>query len=252
MKIVIIEDEVLAARRLQKLIADIDDSIQVLSVLDSVEGAVNWMQHNSQPDLFLMDIELADGQSFEIFSLFEFSTPVIFTTAYDEFALKAFKVNSIDYLLKPVKQEELALAIQKFKKQQNQFGTDKLKEVMIQMLASQQEGVFKERFLVKNGQRLLSVQAKDVACFFSEEKISFLKTSKGQKFALNTSLDELEKQIDPKIFFRANRQFIVHEKSILEISSWFNGKLKLKILMCDEEVIVSRERAPILRKWLGD
>lgn len=258
MKVLIVEDEALAARKLKKMVQEIDPSMECVGVTDSIESTVTWLKTNGCPGLILMDIELADGQSFEIFSRIDIRCPVIFTTAYDEYALKAFKVNSIDYLLKPVKPEELRTALDKLNRlredmpssQQEPQNMDKL----IESLVSRQPGDrYRERFLVKSGQRLMPLSAEYIAYFFTEDKIVFLRTRDNHKFALDFTLDELEQQLDPHKFFRANRQYILNNSCIEEIHTWFNGKLKVTVKpKPDEEVIVSRERAGEFKEWLGE
>ena len=254
MNIIIIEDETPAARRLEKMVLQIDPNITVIAKLDSIEGAVNWFKNNPQPDLVLLDIELADGQSFEIFNLITVTAPVIFTTAYDAFALKAFQVNSIDYLLKPIEEELLRKALDKFAKLKNQLkGGETVSleiEKLVRTLALQKQ--FKSRFLVKQGEKLISIDVDQIAYCMSEEKLSFLVTHEGKKYVMDDTLDVLEGQLDYKIFFRLNRQFIAHIKSIHSINTYFNGKLKLSLKPdAKEEVIVSRDKAPYFKEWLN-
>jgi two-component system, LytTR family, response regulator LytT len=256
MKILIIEDEHLAARKLQKLVLEIDPTLQIVGMTDSIESSVEWLESNPQPDLILMDIELADGQSFEIFNRTKVKSTIIFTTAYDEYALKAFKVNSIDYLLKPVRQEELTKALDKFKtlKSSNAAaeGQINLENLLTELGLTQTGKSYRERFLVKQGQKFITIEATEIAFFYAEDRVNFLKTKAGQKFIIDYTLDELEGQLDPSLFFRLNRQFIAHVKSIESVHPFFNGKLKIHLKPTIEaEVLVSREKASDFKEWLG-
>ncbi|MFN0047922.1 MAG: LytR/AlgR family response regulator transcription factor [Cytophagales bacterium] len=250
MKIVIVEDEMPAAKRLEKLIKEIDNDIVIEAKLDSIETAVHWFSNHAQPDLIFMDIELADGQSFEIFNQIKITTPVIFATAYDEFALKAFKVNSIDYLLKPIDKDALRAAIEKFKELKKSFSSEFDINAVLKTLSGNKEG--KSRFLVKLGERLISIEKEQIAYFMSEDKLTFLVTHDKNKYVMDYTLDELELQVHSKEFFRINRQFIASAKSIGSIHNYFNGKLKLTLAPpVKEEVLVSRERLHFLRTgWI--
>jgi two-component system response regulator LytT len=253
MKIVIIEDEAPAARRIISLIKTLEPDFEILASLDSIESAVKWFASNPQPDLALMDIELADGQSFEIFNQVKITAPVIFTTAYDEYALKAFQVNSIDYLLKPIEEILLRKALDKFSDLKKQLSSPAPVSVDIEKLirSLSQPRQAKSRFLVKQGDRLISIEKDQIAYFMSEEKLCFLITYDQKKYVMDYTLDEIENLIDTKQFFRLNRKFIASIKAIGSIHNYFNGKLKL-ILKPEvkEEVIVSREKAPFFKEWL--
>lgn len=256
MKILIIEDEHLAARKLQKLVMDIDPSVQIVGMTESIESSVNWLKSNPHPDVILMDIELADGQSFEIFNRTEVHSTIIFTTAYDEYALKAFKVNSIDYLLKPVRPEDLTRALDKFKSMKSANTTAEsqvnIEKLLTELRHSQSSKNFRERFLVKQGQKLITVETTEIAFFYAEDRLNFLKTKGGQKFIIDYTLDELETQLDPSVFFRLNRQFIAHVKSIESVHPYFNSKLKIYLKPAvEEEVLVSREKASEFKAWMG-
>ncbi|GAB3900667.1 LytTR family DNA-binding domain-containing protein [Larkinella knui] len=258
MKILLIEDETVAARQLKTMVLQAESDAEVVGILDSVEGSVNWLRTNPVPDLILMDIELVDGQSFEIFSQVEVQSPVIFTTAYDEFALKAFRVNSIDYLLKPIEDAALRRALQKFQHFSAAFAQPNPVvqiEKLIDELARRapQTGSYRERFLVRQGQRLIPVDASEVAYFFSQNKISFIKTYDNRLLHLDYTLDELEQSLNPRQFYRANRQFIVGHKAVEKLHFYFNNKLKVILRPASEEdVIVSREKAMAFRRWLGE
>lgn len=252
MKIIIIEDETPALNRIKKMVLEVEPTIEILATADSIEQSVQVIEkHQGAIDLILMDIELADGQSFEIFNLIEVKSPVIFTTAYDEFALKAFKVNSIDYLLKPISKEELKAAIQKFKSiQKSSDNVEVLKNMLSHITAPKNN--FKERFLVKLGERLISVATNEIAYFLSKDKLTYLITKNNNKYVVDYTLEELGNMLDRKHFFQINRQFIVAINSITNIHNYFNGKLKIQLVpVVEEEVIVSRERASDLKIWLN-
>jgi two-component system LytT family response regulator len=253
MKVLIIEDEAPAARRLKKLLEEIDVNIEVLDVIDSVEASIKWLQIHTPPEVIFLDIQLADGESFEIFKKVKVLSPIIFTTAYDEFAIKAFKVNSIDYLLKPIEPDELKKGLEKLKELKLQLHSHEsaaLNSLLSQITKPRQE--YKERFLIKLGERLISVDVSDVAYFKTEGKYSYMVIRNDKKFLTDHPLDELEKLLDPKNFFRLNRQFIAHYTAIQNIHNYFNGKLKLQLLpSVKDEVIVSREKASAFKDWLN-
>ncbi|NJL15616.1 MAG: response regulator transcription factor [Microscillaceae bacterium] len=253
MRVLIIEDETPAFRRLQKLLESISDKIEILEVIDSVEMALAWFRNHTPPDLVFMDIQLADGLSFEIFQRIDVKSPVIFTTAHDEYALQAFKVNSIDYLLKPIEAKDLAQSLQKFQSLKEQFG----QEVplpnwkMLQQVFQKEEKVYKSRFLVKLGERLISVPEEEIAYFLTEEKLVLLFTQAGQKYAVDYTLDDLENMLNPRYFFRLNRQCLARLEAIAKIHQYFKGKLKVFVHPpAQVELIVSRERSSTFKAWL--
>ncbi len=250
MNVLIIEDEPQAAQRIEKLIGNILPDAKILSPIDSVKRAVKWLKENSSPDLILMDIQLADGISFQIFEQVEVKSPVIFTTAYDEYALKAFKVNSIDYILKPVDEGELRQAIEKFKRLTNSSSNPKLMEsieMAMQMLTKR----YKERFVIKLGEHLKSVATEEILFFFSQDKATFAQTADGRKYVLDFSMDHLEEILNPEQFFRINRKYIINIISIQDMISHVNSRLKLKLKTSDDDdVIVARERVDLFKNWL--
>ncbi|MGB0523594.1 MAG: LytR/AlgR family response regulator transcription factor [Flammeovirgaceae bacterium] len=254
MKVLIIEDEAPAFRRLQQLIQEIDSSIEIVEVIDSVQEAVKWMKTYSMPDLIFMDIQLADGLSFEIFEKISVTKPVIFTTAYDEYTLKAFKVNSIDYLLKPLNKRELAQSIQKFEAMKEAFSggqAQRFEELLSAFKQDAQAASYKSRFLIKASDRLISILTQDIAYFYTDNGLVYLQTNAGKRYLMDYTLDELEKQLDPQFFFRLNRQFITQHAAILEIHNYFKGKLLVKLQPVNShEVVVSREKASVFKRWL--
>jgi two-component system LytT family response regulator len=257
MNILIIEDETVAAQRLQEMVQQLMPNARIVGLADSIEESVEYLSTHPMPNLILMDIELVDGQSFEIFKEVDVTCPVIFTTAYDEFALQAFKVHSIDYLLKPIVYEELKSSLDKFERLQKAYAPSRSMNVdeLLQELRRTTVTApvaHREHFLVKQGQRLISVSIEEVAYFYSQERISFLKTIDNRIFSLDFSLEEIEEQVDASRFFRVSRQFLAERRSISNIYVHFNGKYKLALKPAtDEEVYVSRDRAPEFKKWLG-
>lgn len=255
MKVLIIEDEILGSETLESYLKDIDAGIHVSGITESIDASVEWLNSNPVPDLILMDIELADGQSFEIFKRVEVKSPVIFTTSYDEFALKAFKVNSIDYLLKPIKKEELKRSIDKHRQLKHHYSLKKREtgiESLLKDLRKQQSGGYRSRFLVKQGQRLISVDTKDIAFFFADGRLCYFRTSDKVKYVIDYTLDELESILDPSIFRRVNRSFIININSIQQIHTYFNNKLKLELKPeTEKELLIGREHVAGFKKWLG-
>ncbi len=250
MNTLIIEDEEPAAARLKKLLKEIDPGIHVLDAVVSVKSAVRWFNQHEMPELILLDIHLADGQSFEIFRQVKITAPVIFITAFDEFAIQAFKVNSIDYLLKPVKKEELQDALKKFRtlysaKQSADF--NKLLETL-----KDQKPEYKKRFIIRYGDHIKTINIEDVAYFFTQEKINFLRTHDNKTYPLDFNLDKLEALLDPSVFFRINRQFIIGIPSIDQMFAFSKSRVKVKLKPpTDEDTIVSTERSSAFKEWLG-
>lgn len=255
MNVLIIEDEELASRKLIKTLLSVEPDANVVAITDSVEASVAFLRHHTQPDLILMDIELTDGQSFEIFNQFEVGSRVIFTTSYDEHALKAFKVNSIDYLLKPVQQEELAAAIGRYKQMSVlQFPSDQARNFDKLLAALQQikPKSYRKRFLVKNLQRLVSINVEEIAYFYADEKLNFFKTFENARFIVDYTLDELEAMLEPDRFFRISRSHLVSTASIVQIHDYFGHRLLLNLRpVGDREALVSREKVSDFKEWLG-
>lgn len=251
MNIVIIEDEDRTARQLERLLNKYDPSIHILIQLPSIKKAVEWFKGNPKPDLVFMDIHLEDGLAFSIFEQVKLAAPVIFTTAYDEYMLKAFKVNSIDYLLKPIEFEELTSAIEKFKTLQAQQAIPDL-NALLSLIQKPQAPVFKERFMVNIGTKIHSIEVANIAYFYSEEKATFLITKSGQLLPIEQSLDQVTPILNPANFFRVSRQFVVARSSIQTIHAYSAGKLKLDLLPASRhEVFVSTRRLSEFKDWLG-
>lgn len=251
MKILIIEDEQAAVRRLRKLLPEIREDCEVLDAVSSIESSVAWLSSHASPDVILMDIHLADGSSFEIFNKMDVRAPIIFVTAYDEYALKAFRVNAIDYLLKPIKKDELAAAL---KKVADGHVAQDPPEVLMEKLT--EAGFIKptKRILVKMGQSIKMIDLNQVAYFYSRDKISFAVLPENKRYPLDFSLDHIEQQLDATRFFRINRQFIVSMESIQEMIAYSKSRVKLILAPpTEEDTIVSKERSPEFKKWLvGD
>lgn len=248
MKCLVIEDEKVAAEKLTGLIRKYDPSIEITATIQSVEDTVQWLNTHQAPDLIFMDIQLSDGLSFEIYEQTIVKTPVIFTTAYDEYVLKAFKVNSIDYLLKPVDLIELKNAIDKFK--ENNAPKEIPTRVFDSILQSLTKN-YKNKFVIKVGEHIKVFTNKDVQCFYSMEKYTFLQNTSGRDFAISYSLDQLEDLLDPSKFFRINRKFIVSSSAISDIISFSNSRLQVKLNSNkSNELIVSRDKVQEFKKWL--
>lgn len=244
----IIEDEKLAARRLLKLLSIYD--IEIKATLHSLSEAKNWLDNYKHPDLILLDIQLSDGLSFELFKHRNITSAIIFTTAYDEYALKAFKVNSIDYLLKPIDKNELKLAIEKFKVQHQKpsFSFEDLKSIFNGNL---QEQNYKERFTVKVGEHLKVFETEEIDCFLSQHKTTYLVTKHGRQYPLEKSLEEVDGLLSPKTFFRINRTYIININALKDIISYTNSRLKVVLNQnLEDDLIVSRERVKDFKGWL--
>lgn len=251
MNVIIIEDEKPAARLLHRKLQKL--GIEAGTMLHSVEEAIDWFQNNPHPELIFLDIQLSDGLSFEIFEQVAISSAVIFTTAYDEYALRAFKLNSIDYLLKPIDEDDLEAAVIKYRdrvpKAQNfSFDFEQIKR----MLVNPAEKSYKKRFTIKMGQHLKMVNVEDAECFYSENKGTYIHTNDNRDYLLETTLEQLENELDPKQFFRVSRKFIVSINAIKDIVVYTNSRLKVILpTYKEDEVIVSRERVNDFREWLG-
>lgn len=257
MKIFIVEDEDLAVKKLIKTLHSVNPDLEIAGTADSIASTVQWLEEHPHPDLILMDIELSDGQSFEIFNRIEVKSPVIFTTSYDEYALKAFKVNSIDYLLKPIQKEELELALNKFKKLKGEQSDPSesvinIKQLMNELRQNAHPKEYRKRFLVKHTQKLISIDIEQIRYFYSEDRLNFFKTLDDKKYLVDYSMDEIEEMLNPDEFFRINRAFIVAIKSIDQINDYFGNRLKLVLNPAiDKETIVSREKVSDFKEWMG-
>ncbi|MCR4764764.1 MAG: LytTR family DNA-binding domain-containing protein [Bacteroidaceae bacterium] len=247
MKVLIVEDETAAAENLQEMLHEIDPTIEVLANTESVQQTVRWLQQNGNPDLIFMDIHLSDGSSFTIFQQMEVEIPIIFTTAYDQYAIDAFKVNSIDYLLKPIKVQELRQALQKFSKLTQQDAVKYLQ--LLKQLTTEHD--YKSRLLIPYRDKLLPVDVKDIACVYSTNKNTELYLKNGQHYACSTTLDQLMSQFSPNEFIRANKQFIVSRTAITNITIWFDSRLLVNVgVDLPERIYVSKNRAAEFKAWI--
>ncbi|WP_010252476.1 LytR/AlgR family response regulator transcription factor [Myroides injenensis] len=248
--IVIVEDEKPAARSLERKLEKLGYSTAMK--LTSVDEAIEWFGSNKEPDLIFLDIQLSDGLSFEIFEKVKVNSPIIFTTAYDEYALRAFKLNSIDYLLKPIQEEELKAAISKYFEQKTSlFGFNEQLSLFKQFLTSGNEIEYKERFSVKIGTQIKIITTREVMCFFSENKATYIKTFDNRNYLIDYTLEELEKILYAKDFFRINRKFIINISAIKEIHTYSSSRLKINLKEFeDEDLVVSREKVNDFKKWI--
>lgn len=251
MKVLIIEDEEAASQRLQKLVAEALPEAVILQPLASIRAAIEWFKANAAPDLIFLDVHLADGQSFEIFKEVKITNPIIFTTAFDQYALEAFKVNSIDYLLKPIKKEELKNAIDKFLK----FSVARHPDINFQSLLSalqKEPSTYKQRFVVRYGEHIKTIETADSAYFYTENKGNFLVTKDNKRYSIDYNLDQLEEILDPKKFFRINRQVIIGFHAITEMFSYSKSRVLIKLNPPSKlETIVSSERSASFKLWLN-
>src|SRR3982751_27750 len=259
MKVFIVEDEELAVKKLRKTLESVDSTAEIVGVAESIRTSVNWLQSNPAPDLILMDIELCDGQSFEIFDKIEVKSTVIFTTSYDEYALKAFKVNSIDYLLKPIQKEDLEAALNKYKQMKSMYAAtahgnnDLNMDALVKELQQKlQPKEYRKRFLVKHGQKLVSIEVDEIAYFFSDGRLNFFKTFDNRKFVVDYTMDELNDMLDPDKYFRISRSFFISVNSVAQIHDYFGNRILLHLKPeTDKEAIVSREKVTDFKTWLG-
>jgi len=250
MTVIIIEDEKPAARRLNRMLLAL--GIEAKTMLHSVEESLNWLQNNEHPDLIFLDIQLSDGLSFDIFEEIEVKSAIIFTTAYDEYALKAFKLNSIDYLLKPLDEDELIVAVDKFKQNRpKQTDVQVNLDAIRKLLVNPVDRKFKKRLTIKIGQHIKIIHIDEIECFYSEHKSTYIHTKENRDHLLDNSLEYWQEQLNPEHFFRVNRTFIIHVNAIKDIITYSNSRLKLVLHSYTEtEIIVSRERVKDFKNWI--
>ena len=253
MNVVIIEDEYPAVERLEKLLQRVEEGIHVTATLDSVEGAVRWLSHHPSPDLILSDIQLSDGLSFEIYEQVLIKSPIIFTTSYDEYAIRAFKLKSIDYLLKPIKYDELAQAISKYRTFRSEFSGDdqtaRLEQLLDNLVGTERS--HKRRFLVKKNEQLIPVTDEEIAYFRTEHELVYLTTRANKKYVVDYTLEQLENLLNPTQFFRINRQFILNMSTIQQIHTYFSNRLKLQLHPApNDDVLVSKGKVKGFKEWL--
>lgn len=249
MRILIIEDENIAANKLERQLLQCQNEYKILAKIDSIKNARLWLEKH-EADLIFLDIHLSDGLSFAIFEDLEISTPVIFTTAYDAYALQAFQLNSIDYLLKPISKGDLELALEKFQKFRPSNKTNNYSNLIAMLKGNEQQ--YQERFMVQSGEKIKSISIEKVAYFFAEGKYVFLMTKKGQQFIIDFTLDKLHQKLDPNYYFRINRKFIIHIESIQQMYPYSKGRLKIDLSPnITQDIIVSIERSADFKRWLN-
>nr|WP_319399042.1 LytTR family DNA-binding domain-containing protein [uncultured Carboxylicivirga sp.] len=247
MRVLIIEDETVAYENLLTITQEIDPTIEVVGNTESIRQTVKWINENPNPDLIFMDIHLSDGSAFDIFNLIEIETPIIFTTAYDEHAIEAFKVNSIDYLLKPIKPDELERALTKFKKLNNNDVNQYLK----QLLELKSSNNYAEKILVPYKDQLLPINISDVSCFYTSDKNTFIYLNNGQKYSYSKSLEQIITTLNPDQFIRANKQFIVSRESVKNITIWFDNRLLITLdTEVPERIFISKNKASEFKNWI--
>ncbi len=255
MQVLIIEDEIPAQRMLMSMIAKIDEEIEIVDCLDSVKSAVAWLECHEHPEIILLDIQLSDGISFEILKQVQVKSMIIFTTAYDEYAIQAFKVNSLDYLLKPVEKEELQQAFDKYKTYSQKFIKNKNESLDIQDLMNvlrQGKQNYRKRFVIQANESFTFIDVKDVAYIYIMEKITFAVTFTKREYPINLTLETITEQLSPDCFFRVNRQYIVNMEAIKKVHSYFQGKLVLDIEPTPaEKIIIGRDKASRFKKWIN-
>lgn len=251
MKVVLVEDEIAASEHLTFLLNSINPDIKILRVLDSVKSAIEYFSTSQEAELIFMDIHLADGISFEIFERVQIETPIIFTTAYDQYAIKAFKVNSIDYLLKPIDEDELFVAVQKFKNKSNEEGAlNNQIHGMLQLLQSKTKS-YKTTYLIHHRDELIPVKTEGIAYFYIDTGVVKAVTTENKTYIVDKKLEDIEEELNPEIFNRVNRQFIIHKNAIENIKQYFNGKLIVNINpVSKERIVVSKAKATSFKKWI--
>jgi len=249
MKILILEDEPLAAEKMQSLLSELELDIDIVAILESVEESIDWLKQHNEPDLILSDIHLNDGLCFNIFSEVQTNCPIIFTTAYEKYAIQAFEVNSVDYLLKPIQKDRLEQAIKKANQKSSTSKSvlfEEFKEIL-----SKSNRDYKNRFLCKLGNKIKSIPTEKIRYFYSKDKITFIVDQKNNRYPINNTLDEVDQMIDPKSFFRINRKYIIHFEALDEISPYFKGRLKISVTpSIDDDIVVSSDKSPIFKAWL--
>ncbi|NQU84698.1 MAG: response regulator transcription factor [Mariniphaga sp.] len=251
MKVLIVEDEPIAAAQLAAHLAALRPQSEILAVCDTVKSAVDWLKNNEVPELAFFDIQLGDGISFEIFNQIDYKNPVIFITAFDQYAIQAFKVNSIDYLLKPIERDELEKALVKFDNLNTPKTSNVTPKILEEIVSSLKNKNYKERFLVKVGTHLRIVDVKDILYFYSFQKGTFIKCTDGKDYLIDQSLELIEEIVDPVLFFRINRKYLIALSAIKDVVAYSNSRLKLKAKNANEDdFLVAREKVKLFKSWL--
>jgi len=254
LKVLIIEDEIPAQRLLKETLQEINVELEIVGCLNSIQSAVEWFQNNTHPEIVLLDIQLSDGQSFEIFKQVKIKSMIIFTTAYDEYMLQAFKVNSLDYLLKPIERDELQVAFEKYQQYNKQFIQEKNSSIDFTQLASlikNEKPEYRKRFLIQSNESFFHLPIEEIALFYSMQGITFAVTFEKREYQINFSLENLKEQLKPEHYFKVNRQIIINIDAIKRVHSYFNGKLKLETQpMHSEDIAVGKDKAAAFKRWL--
>ena len=247
MRVLIVEDETSAYINLKKILEEVDNTIEIAENTESVKQTVKWLENNIAPDLIFMDIHLSDGSAFNIFNLITVDAPIVFTTAYDEYAIKAFKVNSIDYLMKPIEKSEVKRALDKYRKLN---GHDLVKYInqLSQLIPPER---YPEKLLIPVNDKLIQVALNEVACFYTTDNSTQIILLDGQKFSYNKSLDSIVNTVDPSLFFRANKQFVIAKKHISDITIWFDNRLLISLMVeTSERIYISKNKAALFKQWM--
>ena len=254
LKVLIIEDEIPAQRLLKETLQEIYFETEVVDCLNSIKSAVEWFKNNTHPEIVLLDIQLSDGLSFEIFKQVKIESMIIFTTAYDEYAMQAFKVNSLDYLLKPIEKDELQAAFEKYQLYNKQFIQEKNANIDFTELASlikNEKPEYRKRFLIQSNESFFHLPIEEIAFFYSMQGITFAVTFEKREYPVNFSLESLKEQLNPDLFFKVNRQIIINIEAIKRVHSYFNGKLKLETQPShSEDIVIGRDKAARFKRWL--
>lgn len=251
MKVLIIEDEALAAEKLQIMLNEIDQVLEVAGITKSVEGSIQWLENNPEPDLIICDIHLSDSLCFDIFTVLKPKCPIIFATAYDQYAIQAFEVNSIDYLLKPVQKEKLENSLKKFHRLKAKSAVNFSDLSQIANLLNQSNKDYKSRFLVKVGTKIKSIQVNHISYFFTHDKMTYIVAKDSKKYPIDHTLEEIDNLLDPSQFFRINRKYVIHIEAVNEIHPYFKGRLKLSLNPAmPDDIVISSEKTPAFKAWL--
>lgn len=254
LKVLIIEDEIPAQRLLKETLQEVNSETEVVDCLNSIKSAVNWFQNNPHPEIVLLDIQLSDGVSFEIFKQIKIKSMIIFITAYDEYAMQAFKVNSLDYLLKPIEKDELQAAFEKYQHYNKQFIQEQNSNIDFSELASlikSEKTEYRKRFLIQSNESFFHLPVNDIILFYSMQGITFAVTFEKREYPVNFSLESLKEQLDPDSFFKVNRQVIINIRVVKKVHSYFNGKLKLETQpVYNEDIIIGKDKAAEFKRWL--
>ncbi len=255
LKVLIIEDEIPAQRLLKETLQEINFETEVVDCLNSIKSAVEWFKNNQHPEIVLLDIQLSDGLSFEIFKQVKIESMIIFTTAYDEYAMQAFKVNSLDYLLKPVEKDELQAAFEKYHQYNKQFIQEKNSSIDFSEIASlikNEKPEYRKRFLIQSNESFFHLPVEEIALFYSMQRITFAVTFEKREYPVNFSLENLKEQLNPDLFFKVNRQITINIEAIIRVHSYFNGKLKLETQPShSEDIVIGKDKAAAFKRWMG-